>query len=78
MKFYQCHKKVFASKVKAADKEMPGAPWRLACEDGEIYEVRNARPEEHDLGYAVRYADGYTSWSPDKAFEDGYTEIRPS
>lgn len=26
-------------------------------------------------GYFVRYADGYESWSPAKAFEEGYTLI---
>lgn len=26
-------------------------------------------------GYYVRYDDGYESWSPAKAFEDGYTLI---
>lgn len=27
---------------------------------------------EDEPGYLVRYADGYTSWSPKKAFEDAY------
>ena len=26
-------------------------------------------------GYYVRYPDGYESWSPAKAFEDGYTRL---
>ena len=26
-------------------------------------------------GYYIRYADGYESWSPAKAFEDGYTRM---
>lgn len=28
-------------------------------------------------GYYVRYADGFESWSPAKAFEDGYTKMVP-
>jgi hypothetical protein len=28
-----------------------------------------------DLGYYVKYADGYESWSPTKAFEEGYTQV---
>lgn len=28
-----------------------------------------------DLGYYVRYEDGYESWSPTKAFEEGYTKV---
>lgn len=26
-------------------------------------------------GYWVEYEDGYVSWSPAKAFEDGYTKV---
>lgn len=28
-----------------------------------------------DLGYFVRYADGFESWSPSKAFEEGYARV---
>ena len=28
--------------------------------------------DEDDQGYYVVYVDGYASWSPSKAFEDGY------
>lgn len=28
-----------------------------------------------DTGYFIRYEDGYESWSPSKAFEEGYTRI---
>ena len=36
--------------------------------------VITAWPQERDgqLGYAVKYADGYTSWSPKEAFDDAY------
>ncbi len=34
--------------------------------------------EYNDLGYFVRYKDGYESWSPSKAFEDGYDLIEPT
>lgn len=27
--------------------------------------------------YLVRYADGYMSWSPKRAFEEGYTLVEP-
>lgn len=35
-----------------------------------------AKPLEKDgkQGYEVVYEDGYTSWSPKRAFEEGYTE----
>ena len=31
---------------------------------------------ENQYGYKVVYKDGYESWSPKKAFEDGYEEIK--
>ena len=35
---------------------------------------RNIRPEdcEDENGYLVKYNDGYLSWSPEKAFTEGY------
>lgn len=27
-------------------------------------------------GYYVRYSDGFESWSPAKAFEEGYTAVK--
>ena len=32
----------------------------------------------NDTGYLVKYEGGYISWSPSKAFEEGYTEITPA
>jgi hypothetical protein len=86
---YKCHKEVHALKLDAvrhghskdgqrqfntcvlypADKafdpiEVDG-PW--CCEKINI--------ENDDCGYLVVYADGYKSWSPTKAFEDGYTRL---
>ena len=29
----------------------------------------------NDLGYYVVYEDGFASWSPTKAFEDGYARL---
>lgn len=39
--------------------------------------IITAWPEEKDgqPGYGVRYADGYTSWSPAAAFEDAYLAL---
>lgn len=31
---------------------------------------------EDDKGYYVVYDDGYASWSPTKAFEEGYAKVR--
>jgi len=32
-------------------------------------------PAEYIGGFLVQYNDGYLSWSPAKAFEEGYTRI---
>ena len=38
--------------------------------------IRDYNPEAEDqFGYKVLYQDGYTSWSPEKVFEDGYVLI---
>jgi len=34
-----------------------------------------ARGRPSDGDYLVRYEDGYLSWSPKKAFENGYTKV---
>lgn len=84
---YQCHKIVQALKIKSVtkhqnrdivighgpatyelefDRKLPSVfvdePWmkRSHCKSG---------------GYLVIYEDGYVSWSPAKAFEEGYTRI---
>lgn len=82
---YRCHKEVWALKI--ADVKDPAehgnetdgsriivpadagyAPFRIAREY-----VWKHKPEAG--GYYVVYADGYKSYSPTKAFEDGYTRI---
>lgn len=80
---YKCHKEVWALKIEAVKDptepgnetdgsriliftEKPFAPIRV---DHEY--VRKHKPEAG--GYYVVYADGYKSFSPAKAFEDGYT-----
>ncbi len=79
---YKCHKEVHALKIaEVIDPTKPNeetdgsrllrgdegfAPIRV---DHEF--VRKHKPEAG--GYYVVYADGYKSFSPAKAFEDGYT-----
>lgn len=86
---YRCHKEVWALKIAAIvyDREVaaktnretdgsaiihPGdigyAPFRVNCEY-----LRKHKPEVG--GYYVVYKDGYESFSPAAAFEDGYTRI---
>jgi hypothetical protein len=79
---YKCHKEVWALKIKEIhpgrqDGQGPGVtlvfaePGYAALSVGEDYLQRN--PKEG--GYYVVYDDGYKSFSPAKAFEDGYTKV---
>ncbi len=70
---YKCHKEVRAVKIVhvAGDTivpEMGYAPFAVSAEYLEKHKPQAG-------GYYVRYADGYASYSPSKAFEDGYTPI---
>lgn len=82
---YKCHKEVWALKIAdIKDPTKPGnesdgsriivpadagfAPFRV-----EHAYVHKHKPEVG--GYYVVYADGYKSYSPAKAFEDGYTRV---
>lgn len=81
---WQSHKIVEADRITEVIRlDVPGMAdtwltrWRLAC--GVVVDVSrdlNRRVPEltaADAGYYVRYEDGYESWSPAKAFEEGYT-----
>jgi hypothetical protein len=84
---YQCHKKVWALKIEkiirdgeGEDRETDGTAMITPSEkrfapfmvDAEF--MRRNKPEAG--GYYVVYEDGYKSYSPAKAFEDGYTLIK--
>lgn len=87
---YQCHKTVRALKIAAienkpnpdetgrSDATSHGAVITPAEESFLPFDVDGAyvckhRPEVG--GYFVAYDDGYTSYSPAKAFEDGYSPL---
>ncbi|RUV08001.1 hypothetical protein EOA79_02310 [Mesorhizobium sp. M1A.F.Ca.IN.020.03.2.1] len=74
---YQCHKKVWALKIERVDESQTlypvdkgYAPIRVSDEWLERY-----RGSDQDPGYYVVYDDGFSSWSPTKAFEGGYTRL---
>jgi hypothetical protein len=80
---YQCHKKVWALKIRMVKphQEQPndGGAF-LEIEDGDFSPilVDRAYMEKHNPvagGYYVVYEDGYKSFSPAEAFESGYTRI---
>jgi hypothetical protein len=72
---YRCHKAVREDKIIASGT----MHWSLACGGSVILsmELRGRVPEHVDPvgGYYVLYDDGFESWSPAKAFEDGYTKL---
>ena len=78
---YKCHKVVQAFQIEAISQVIkdPGR-WGLSSgsKDNLRIHVSPEYMEKHKPkvgGYYVRYADGYESWSPADAFEDGYTLI---
>jgi hypothetical protein len=77
---YRCHKVVWALKINTIEVVDSHGRRRLHFEDVRYAAVSkdhawvvntNAEPG----GYYVVYADGYSSFSPAKAFEEGYTRI---
>lgn len=87
MPLYNCHKQVRALKIwsidfdhykaKVENRETDGSATITPAEKGYapfkvpyLY-VRDHKPEVG--GYYVVYKDGYRSYSPAKAFEEGYT-----
>lgn len=77
---YQCHKVVWALKIKAVETGPHGSAIIYPEEPGygpvdvDIEYLRKHQPEVG--GYYVIYDDGYKSWSPAAAFESGYTRIK--
>lgn len=84
---YKCHKKVWALKILSIELDSVKAQSENRETDGSaVITPANAGYApfriEHDYihkhkpevgGYYVVYADGYKSFSPVKAFEDGYS-----
>jgi len=75
---YRSHKIVWALKISGIEPTDDGAII-LPTEEGfgpfkvDLVYVKRHNPKVN--GYYVVYEDGYKSWSPEKAFEDGYTAI---
>lgn len=84
---YQCHKKVHAFKItkividgEGENRETDGTAL-LHHEEGYFMPVKVSAEYMHKHkpqvgGYYVVYEDGYLSFSPAEAFEDGYTLIK--
>lgn len=77
---YQCHKIVYALKIAAIEFDNDGEAKIAPKDEGyAVFTMPGYRGKFHgsdeDTGYFVQYEDGYISWSPTKAFEEGYTRI---
>jgi hypothetical protein len=74
---YKSHKSVWALKIAKLELQDDDRTLMTPVDEGygPIYlgadYVAKHKPEVG--GYYVVYADGYKSWSPAKAFEEGYT-----
>lgn len=75
---YVSHKKVWALKIAAIEINEDKSAKIAPADKG--YAVFTTKPgwaerfmSGDDPGYYVQYADGFASWSPTKAFEEGYT-----
>ena len=71
---YRSHKVVGAAKIIAIDND---ARVTLDGVDTPHYVGHQWLEEKHAEvgGYFVQYEDGYCSYSPAKAFEEGYTRV---
>jgi hypothetical protein len=79
---YKCHKEVWALKIEGILYHGHGTNGRATITPAEKgyapFEVDAAYVQRHKPqigGYYVVYDDGYKSFSPAKAFEEGYTRI---
>ena len=84
---YKCHKKVWALKIQSIaphnwhdpQAETDGSAMITPFEEGYApFRVDRDYMRRHNPkvgGYYVVYKDGYKSFSPADAFEDGYTRI---
>ena len=76
---YRCHKQVWALKIRWVEAHANGSA--ALCPEDETYapvEVDAVFVTKHlpkNGGYYVVYDDGYKSFSPAAAFENGYTRI---
>lgn len=80
---YQCHKKVYAVKIRAFELDLTKDEVLAIPQDPEIesIDIDMDLLKKHKPGpgwYFVAYEDGYESFSPAEAFEAGYTEIPPA
>lgn len=77
---YLCHKQVWALKIAAISYDAVHGVTRLTPEESPyapvvVTQEWMAKHQPEVGGYYVVYGDGYKSYSPAKAFDEGYTRI---
>lgn len=79
---YQCHKKVWALRLSDIEIDNDTGAARLtpmdagyAAFDAPDRWAKRFHGSDDDTGYYVVYDGGYASWSPSKAFEEGYSKL---
>lgn len=71
---YRSHKVVRATRVTGIEPAEADGTSRVLTEHGSLRIKADQKPWPQVGGYLVAYEDGYVSFSPAKAFEDGYAE----
>lgn len=78
---YRCHKEVHAVRILELRARSDGGATIIPDEPGVrpliVSHEYLAKHKPQAGGYYVIYADGYKSWSPKQAFEEGYIRIWP-
>ncbi len=77
---YKCTKEVHALKIQSVDVNPDNGVTIIMPEDEGYasFAVSEEYAKKHNPkagGYYVVYEDGYNSWSPKEAFENGYVKI---
>ncbi len=75
---YQCHKVVRALKIETLHKNTATNIWTATLEGSPCVQLSDDFIQKHSPeigGWLVAYADHYLSYSPAKAFEEGYKLI---
>lgn len=79
---YKSHKIVRAAKITSVGPLKDGMAYLVLCipksTGTHFQDVSDEYMNRHQPtvgGYFVVYADGYESWSPGNAFEEGYTLV---
>lgn len=75
---YRCHKDVWAVKIASIAYDLDSALITPADPSYPAFRMSGEWIGKHNPqvgGYFVVYEDGYRSYSPAKAFEEGYTRV---